>query len=273
MASNVSVSDSRSRSAALQSYFDRWQQHEPELGLIEPFLPATARLAELCWFSLIHEFEQTMFRPAEPTVSAVKLRWFAQDLAAADGGRHPLAKALFVNLALDAPSWRQLPWSEWAEQALLLSQPGESPADLDHWLAAWQPFAQALAEIESKLLGHRLSASWLTPLLAGRRLLKDLQLNGDKAVLPLSLWLEGGEGSSNALFGAHARARWQALEVRLAPALSLEKGVAGPVRQLQSRHLCRQLRQLCRNGALPESAFSPWHRLWDTWQASRRAAS
>ncbi|MBD8524788.1 hypothetical protein [Pseudomarimonas arenosa] len=258
----------------LQSYVDKWQQHEPECALLPIFLAPAARTRELCWHSFLHEFEQTMFAAGEPAVAEVKLRWFVQDLAAGDSARHPLAKSLLAQLKVDAASWAALPWNAWLAAATRLGAETEAPVSVEAWLGSWRDFARHLQAIEAAVLGHSVDARWLAPLLAGRRLLLDLRLRGESATVPLSLWLEGAQqAGAEQLFGRDSRPRWQRLSAALAPGLELKNGVGGALRQLQARQLRRHLQHLCRNGVLPEQRFSPWQRLWDTWQASRRAAS
>lgn len=255
----------------LQSYFDKWQQQEPDLALVSTFMPLASQTRQLCWFSLQHEFEQSLFGHADPSVGEVKLRWFVQDLAAADGARHPLAKALFAAAERSSAEWQTLPWAEWLHASVTLASNMDAPPDEREWRRQWQQYAGPLAAIESALLGYHLEAEWLGELLAGRRLLGDLQAGRDPHSLPLNFWLAGhGEAT---LLGPHSCPIWQRIQQAVARGLAPPVGSGGPIRQLQARRVRRQIGYLSRNGVLPKRPFSPWQRLWDTWQASRRASS
>lgn len=272
-AANSSSSAAAERGPIVQPYFDKWRQREPELALIDTFLPPALRLKELCWHSLLHEFEHSLFGAQEASVAEMKLRWFVQDLAAADKARHPLAKALFREVAHEAERWQALPWAEWLSAALVLNEHTQSPASVATWLQAWQPYGRHLAVIEASLLGRPLAAEVLVPLLAGRHLVQQLREHGESAALPLDLWLVGGDAAADTMFGPHSRPRWQQLSGHLSAVWQPVQEAGGAVRLLQARHLWRQFQSLCRNGALPAQRFFPWQRLWDTWQASRTAAS
>jgi hypothetical protein len=114
------------------------------MALAEVFCPQPLRPRFGAWGALLTELREAAFESSDPRIAAVKAPWWAEELLrfGQGQGRHPLAEDL------SAPD---LPWRELAGALLGQVQSGARPADPGQALAQVQPFAEAVAAVESRL--------------------------------------------------------------------------------------------------------------------------
>jgi phytoene synthase len=136
---------------AFAHHIDKLTAAHPEHAVVRLFLPSGRRDAVSAFEAVVYELEQTLWRAREPQAAAVKLQWWAEELARTLGGeaRHPLTQALPSSAPTAA--LQHLP-RQWLTTALNLLDDGNA-ADFAAQLATAESFYAPLAQIESVLLG------------------------------------------------------------------------------------------------------------------------
>jgi hypothetical protein len=131
---------------ALADIAGKWWRREPEMQVALTFCPASRRDVFVAWGALLHELREAAFELSDPTVTAAKCGWWAEELMGWGEGRsrHPLGR-VFVGEAA--------PWSPLARAWLAWSEPGERPADTAAAIDALVPAATAVDAVEAALFG------------------------------------------------------------------------------------------------------------------------
>lgn len=243
----------------LQVFVEKWLAAQPEMRLLEVFCPPPQRTLLRAWGALLHELGETCFELADPGVARTKLAWWAQDLGAGAGGRHPLSLAIFGHAqaqAIDADAWRRL-----ALGGASLLDSDHQPPSLDAALAEIEPLAQAIAGIEGRLFGEATDPRDVAVHLQCTRSLRGLLGSfPERTRLPRDL---PGDGASAGALRAYA--------VLLAEARAPGAG-GGLLAQMRRAADGRRLQALAKWGEPAQAlAISPWRALWLAWRAGRRA--
>jgi phosphoglycolate phosphatase len=234
---------------ALASFLDKWTTRWPEWGIAEVFVPTTQRATATAWFALRQELTDAAWGTSDPRPGEAKLAWWLEELQGWAQGRrrHPLGTVLRGS---------PVPWTLLATclPALLASR--ERATDIDHAIAALEPFAEGVAGIAVTLFGGETpapAASVVIGLLA-----EQLLLQGDAAV-PLQIRARLGEGLAE-----HAAARAWAGEL-------LQRWPAPHDGSVPGRIHAALLRERLRRFAGGGNALAPsrWRVLWTAWRAAR----
>lgn len=243
----------------LQVFVGKWLAAEPEMRLLEVFCPPPQRALLRAWGALLHELGETCFEVADPGVARTKLAWWAEDLGAGAGGRHPLSLSLFGQApaqAIDAEAWRRL-----ALSGASLLESDHQPASIDAALAEIEPLAQAIAGVEGRLFGQPSHPRDVAVHLQFRRSLRGLLgVFPERSRLPRDL---PGEGSGAETLRPYA--------VMLAQARAPAAG-GGLLAQMRRAVDGRRLEVLATRGDPAQAlAVPPWWALGLAWRAGRRA--
>ncbi len=133
---------------ALQSYVDKWLAVQPQQRVALAFVDPRQHAGHIALAALEQELLGAAYGIREPQVAAVKLNWWAEELAGAaqSGGRHPLTQVLF-----DDERAHALPVERWLApvRAAITQLEDGTPADFAAQLAAAQPLHGALAALET----------------------------------------------------------------------------------------------------------------------------
>ncbi|HET6432071.1 squalene/phytoene synthase family protein [Dyella sp.] len=133
---------------ALQSYTDKWLAVQPQQRLALAFVDPQQHAGHIALAALEQELLAAAYGIREPQVAAVKLNWWAEELAgaAASGGRHPLTQVLFDDARAQA-----LPVEYWLApvRAAIAQLEAGTSADFSAQLAAAEPLHGALAALET----------------------------------------------------------------------------------------------------------------------------
>ena len=133
---------------ALQSYVDKWLAVQPQQRVALAFVDPREHAGHIALAALEQELLGAAYGIREPQVAAVKLNWWAEELAGAahSGGRHPLTQVLFEDERAHA-----MPVERWLApvRAAIAQLEDGTPADFQAQLAAAQPLHGALAELET----------------------------------------------------------------------------------------------------------------------------
>jgi 15-cis-phytoene synthase len=135
----------------LASFEAKWSDAYPEFALAQRFV-RDDREAKLAFACLVFEIEHAAFGVREAQPAAIKLQWWAEELARAGTGeaRHPLTRALGARVAADAIPQRL--WQQAIIAALAQRDP-EPAADTAALLETYAPLYAPLGAIESMLFG------------------------------------------------------------------------------------------------------------------------
>lgn len=145
------MSDDRS-SAPLASFEAKWSEAYPEFGLALRFVRGADRDERSAFACLVFEIEHAAFAIREAQPAAIKLQWWAEELARANRGeaRHPLTQAVSSRLRAAA-----IPISLW--QQVIIGAAGqrdpEPAADSAALFDAYARFYVPLANIEAAMFG------------------------------------------------------------------------------------------------------------------------
>jgi len=245
----------------LQVFVEKWLAAQPEMRLLEVFCPPPQRTLLRAWGALLHELGETCLELADPNVARTKLAWWAQDLGAGAGGRHPLSLALFGHAAaqaIDADAWRRL-----ALSGVSLLDSDHQPSTVDAALAEIEPLAQAIAGIEGRLFGQATNPRDVAVHLQCTRSLRGLLGSfPERTRLPRDL---PGDGPGPVALRAYA--------VLLAGARAPAAG-GGLLAQMRRAADGRRLQVLAEKGDPVQAlAIAPWRALGLAWRAGRRAHS
>lgn len=136
--------------AGSDSFVEKWLDAEPWHRLLLVFEPAATRGLRQLLESIGFELRTAALDSSDVRVAAGKLAWWADEwrLLADDAPRHPLTVALrtLATAPIDPSAG-----AAWANAALALASE-DSDADVDAWIARWQPFAAAQADAASPWL-------------------------------------------------------------------------------------------------------------------------
>lgn len=134
--------------AALQGHLDKWLAAHPAQRLAIPYMAGDEHAGHLALAALEHEWIAAAYGIREPQVAAMKLNWWAEELAGApaSGGRHPLTQVLFA-----APEIGRVMLEHWLApiQAALARQEQPTAPDFDQQLHQAEAFHGALARLET----------------------------------------------------------------------------------------------------------------------------
>lgn len=134
----------------LDSYLDEWREANPQRAAAWLFLTHDERARYGALAALQGEWLKAATMSSEPQVAAAKLGWWREEIARAGGGcaNHPLLRGLFADARV-----RGVPVAAWTApiDMLLLELAAPPPADFAAQLAAAQPAARALAELDCRI--------------------------------------------------------------------------------------------------------------------------
>lgn len=237
---------------ALRSHVDKWLDVQPYQRVALVFVDPQRFPGHVALAALEQELLSAAYGVREPQVAAVKLNWWAEELAGApdSGGRHPLTKALFA----DARA-RAIPSALWVAPASAAVEQLEqgTAADFAAQLRAAEPLHHALAALETAwwfganadparagqlaVLAHLLHAL--------RRLEDDAQR--DRLALPMARMARHGLDRSQLRSSGAPRGQAVAGQLEdLVHAWTRARQQPGPLsvfRALESRHGQRLLRR------------------------------
>lgn len=245
------------------SYVHKWLERQPEMALAPVFAGTHRQLLPL-WGALLHELDSALYGIEEPSVQQAKLAWWGEELERGSRGeaRHPLVRALFAALPAERPA--DPGWPALAFGALQVATQEDRPATVAGLLEQQQPYAQAVARIESALFG----GGDASRAVAIERVLLALQAGTLRWPLILMARHQVGEGALH----QHPRPpAVRALVCDLATQLGAElpPDEGGLFRRARHAITRRQLQALARGRELRLGGFAlPWL----FWRAARAAA-
>jgi len=136
----------------LASFEAKWNEARPELALALRFEREDEREARAAFACLVLEIEHAAFGIREAQPAAIKLQWWAEELARAAKGeaRHPLTQALAPRIA--AAAIPQRGWNAAIVGAFAQRDP-EPAADREVVLSGYAQFFLPIGAIEAALFG------------------------------------------------------------------------------------------------------------------------
>jgi phytoene synthase len=139
-------------STPLASFEAKWTEARPELALALRFERDDEREARAAFACLVLEIEHAAFGIREAQPAAIKLQWWAEELARSAKGeaRHPLTQALAKRIA--AAAIPQRAWNAAIVGAMAQRDP-EPAADREALLSGYAQFFAPLGAIEAALFG------------------------------------------------------------------------------------------------------------------------
>lgn len=202
----------------LQSYVDKWLAVQPQQRVALVFVDPRRHAGHIALAALEQELLGAAYGIREPQVAAVKLNWWAEELAGAaqSGGRHPLTQVLF-----DDERAQTLPAELWlAPVRAAIEQLEEgTAADFGAQLAAAEPLHGALAELETAWWFGRGAdprrARRVAALAHLGHALRRLQDDAERDRLPLPMARLARFGLSRSALRTPGDARDQALRAQL----------------------------------------------------------
>jgi hypothetical protein len=252
---------------------EKWFAHAPEMRLLEVFCDPASRALVRCWGALLNEVDEATAELSNVAVAQAKLAWWGDELlhGARGAGRHPLVRALFsfdTARAIDANRW-----SDIVLAALATTQDESTPVDIDAVVGSGLPLAQAIAAVETSLLGSDPDAAGIAIGACVRALRRGLRAGGELRLRwPLTLVarhqqaqvdLRGSsdDSSARALVADYA----QGLAARLRDA-----GGGNVLRQSRRLHDLHLLNGWTRS-RLDRTEIPSLSSLWCHWRAARSA--
>jgi len=269
----------------LASFETKWIEARPEFALALRFEPESERAARSAFACLVFEIEHAAFGIREMQPAAIKLQWWAEELARAGAGsaRHPLTQALsqrFADAAVPIARWQQ------AILGAMAQRDPEPAADSRALLEGYSELYAPLGAIEGSLFGT--DADAVAGVLSRARALRETAalssaLRDGKQPLPLDL------------LAAHRLARGDLAEVSRSRSLALgewlrrlaselEASVAKPpdaralgtLRSTMAAADAKRARRAASasdplaalGGALARLSFAD---VWAAWRAARRS--
>lgn len=176
-------------STPLASFEAKWTEARPELALALRFEREDEREARAAFACLVLEIEHAAFNIREAQPAAIKLQWWAEELARAAKGeaRHPLTQALAPRIA--AAAIPQRGWNAAIVGAFAQRDP-EPAADREALLSGYAQLYAPLGAIEAALF--RADAIAVAHALALSRAMRETAalpdaLRDGKLPLPLDL--------------------------------------------------------------------------------------
>lgn len=186
-------------SAALADFLAKWRVRWPEWTIAEAFVPADQRAVALAWASLQQELVDAAWGGSDPIPGRAKLGWWQEELIGWTRGarRHPLATVL---QALPA-SWQSL-----ADALPALAVARERPASVAAAFDTLEPFANAVARVDSAVFDAR-SVPGDERVVAANLLHWRMAQKGDGGV-PLDMLARAGGGDAVAVWTAELCRQW-----------------------------------------------------------------
>ncbi|TBR39921.1 MULTISPECIES: squalene/phytoene synthase family protein [Dyella] len=142
------MSAAQDQAGPLQSYIDKWLAVQPRQRVALAFVDASQLPGHIALAAWEQELLSAAYGIREPHVAAVKLNWWAEELAgaAASGGRHPLTQVLF-----DDERAHAIPTQQWLAPVLAaMAQIEEgTAADFASQVTAGSQLHGALADLET----------------------------------------------------------------------------------------------------------------------------
>ena len=137
-----------SDSAALDSFLEKWRARWPEWSVAEVFVAPARRDIVVAWFALLQEFEDVLNIAGDPLPADAKLAWWGEELRgwASQRSRHPLGRRLEPVRA---------DWARLADALPTLAEARTVPRDREAGFAALSRYGEAVAAVESGVLGAR----------------------------------------------------------------------------------------------------------------------
>ncbi len=224
----------------LDSFLDKWRARWPEWAVAQVFVPVAQRPVALAWACLMQELTDAAWGGSDPRPGEAKLAWWLEELQGWSKGvrRHPLGIAL-----------QRLPgsWAALAASLPSLRDSRERPRDAEEARVSLQPFAGAVARIESELFGGPAE-----PATAGvtAALLQARLAHAGEAAVPLATLARAGEGALRA-WGSELLHDWPGVP-------------ASRPRQVWNALARQRLRR--GDAALP---VPPWSALLAAWRGAR----
>jgi phytoene synthase len=268
--------------AALGSYLDKWLAVQPQQRIALGFVDPAVRDGHVALAALEQEIIAAAYAIREPQVAAVKLNWWAEELAGAavSGGRHPLTKLLFAQAVA-----RTIPVNVWLAPVLAaMGQLEEgTSADFASQVAATSQLHAALAALETHWwFGPDADASRAASIATHAHLLNALmRLDEDveRERLPLPMARLAKFGLTRVLLRKDSPARRDAIKAQLrdladgfaaAAVGTAPLSVFRAVESDDARHLARRaLRAAEPLGVLQNRPASGFRVLWQAWRAAR----
>ena len=151
-----------SDSAALDSFLEKWRARWPEWSVAEVFVAPARRDIVVAWFALLQEFEDVLNIAGDPLPADAKLAWWGEELRgwASQRSRHPLGRRLEPVRA---------DWARLADALPTLAEARTVPRDREAGFAALSRYGEAVAAVESGVLGRMpASQAIVTQMLSAR---------------------------------------------------------------------------------------------------------
>lgn len=236
---------------ALQSYVDKWLAVQPQQRVALAFLDPREHAGHIALAALEQELLGAAYGIREPQVAAVKLNWWAEELAGAaqSGGRHPLTQVLF-----DDERAHALPAERWLApvRAAITQLEDGTPADFAAQLAAAQPLHGALAALETAwwfgLQASSERAAHVAVLAHLLHALRRLHDDAERDRLPLPMARLARFGLARSALRTRSEARDHAIRAQLADLAAAWReavqrpGPLGVFRALEARQDARLVR-------------------------------
>lgn len=227
--------------SAFDDYLAQWRGASPERTVAWLFLRSDERVYFGAVAALEHEWLKVVREAREPQVAAARLGWWREEMQRAPQGqaRHPLTQGLFA-----APRASAVPIVHWtapveAAMSLLMAPP---PADFEAQCRVVAPFADAAAELETRVWFGDVGASPRAPeialfahLAANLRGLESLAGRGRS---PLPMHLLARHGLTIDALGGDSPARRAAVRDYAA---DLQRGLSGAARMRGPLTLFREV--------------------------------
>ena len=265
----------------LASFEAKWTEARPELALALRFERDDEREARAAFACLVLEIEHAAFGIREAQPAAIKLQWWAEELARAAKGeaRHPLTQALASRIA--APAIPQRTWHAAIVGAMAQRDP-EPAADRESLLSGYAQLYVPLGAIEAALFDT--DAATVARVLALSRATRETAalpqaLRDGKLPLPLELLARhrlarGDLGSESATRSEALRECLGDLARELSAALAAPR--LGALRAAMAAADAKRLAQAAKAGE-PLSALNNALAglsipiAWAAWRAARRS--
>lgn len=267
----------------LASFEAKWAAVYPEFVLASKFVPAQERPARAAFACLSFELEQAAFATRDAEPAAIKLQWWAEELARAGRGeaRHPLTQALVPH-----PSFAAISSASWfaAIRGALEQREPEPAADRAALLRTYAALYEPLARIESALF-HGIDATSRARAASASRALRETAgltdgLRAGRLPLPLDLLarhrLVRGDLAPVSPARTAALQEWLAAlaaELRACPASAL--GAIGAATRTADRSRARRAARAGEPLAALNEALGrlPITAVWAAWRAGRRSSA
>lgn len=273
-------------SAPLASFEAKWTAAHPEFGVALNFVDAGERDARSAFSCLAFELEHAAFGIREAEPAAVKLTWWAEELArlGSNEARHPLTEVLAARV--DAA---RIPSTQWQAVIVgaLVQRDAEPAADASALLAGYARLYRPLAEVESLLFRDESAAAAAADAFALARSVRETAALADvlrDGRLPLPLDLLARHRLARGDLARETGERTAALRDWFSELRARADAIAGPAPRLAPTAAATlaasrvRLRRAARAkeplAALAQAAQAlPFSATWAAWRAARRSRS